>query len=136
MAVKGIDNVVFLVDLFVLGIQGAVFLGNLTVERFDGVVLFGNLSVEGVDNAVFLAHLGVERVNNAILFVNLSVQSFDGAVLFVKRVILCRCLVRSCIECRFAVGNLCIGGFQQILLVFGLCRYAFELLFEFSVFFA
>ena len=122
MAVQGIDNAVLFVNLFVLRFKGAVLFGDLTVERIDDVVFLGDLGVEGVDDAVLLVHLAVEGVDNTVLFV-------DG-------VILCCRLVRPGVEGRFAVCYLCIGGFQQVPLVFGLCRYAFELLFEFGVFFA
>ena len=122
--------------MFVPEIQGVVLFGDLSVECVNGAVFLGDLGVEGIDDSVLFIHLVVERVDNAVLSVDLLVQAFDGAVLFVDGLVLCRNLVRPCVEGRFAVCNLCFGGFQQVSLVFGLSGNAFELLPEFGVFFA
>ena len=136
LSVEGIDDTILFVKLFVPEIQGVVLFGDLSVECVNGAVFLGDLGVEGIDDSVLFIHLVVERVDNAVLSVDLLVQAFDGTVLFVDGLVLCRNLVRPCVEGRFAVCNLCFGGFQQVSLVFGLSGNAFELLPEFGVFFA
>ena len=108
----------------------------MSVQGIDGVVLFSDLTVERIDDAILFGDLAVKGVNDAVLFVDLGVQVVDNAVLFINRFVLGGGLVGSCIEGGFVVGNLCVGGVQQVFLVFGLGVFAFEKLLEFGVFFA
>ena len=135
MAVKGVDDTVLFVDLAVKGVNDTVLFVTLSVEGIDDAVLFGDLSIEAVDDAVLLGNLAVEGVNDTVFLVDLGVQVVDNAILFVDGFVLGGGLVGSCIEGGFVVGDLCVGGVQQVFLVFCLSVFAFEKLLEFGVFF-